>query len=87
MACELPVVSTTAGALPEVVGPDGCSGRLVPPRDPQALAKAITELMHNPAECRAKGQAARERVLKEFTWKSSAERLVEVYREVISAYH
>jgi len=87
MACELPVVSTTAGALPEVVGKDGCSGRLVPPRDPQALARAIMELMNDPAECRAKGQAARERVLKEFTWKISAERLVEVYREVISAYH
>jgi len=87
MACELPVVSTTAGALPEVVGEDGRSGRLVPPRNPEALARAITELMNDPAERLEKGRAGRQRVLDVFTWKNSAEQLVDIYREVIGAYH
>ena len=41
MACEVPVVATTGGALPEVVGPDGHAALLVPPADPGALAAAL----------------------------------------------
>ena len=41
MACGVPVVATTGGALPEVVGRDGETGLLVPPNDPGALAGAI----------------------------------------------
>ena len=37
MACGVPVVATTGGALPEVVGTDGETGLLVPPGDPDAL--------------------------------------------------
>ncbi|MGB1190605.1 MAG: glycosyltransferase, partial [Pseudomonadales bacterium] len=38
MACGVPVISTTGGALPEVIG---SAGDLVPPADPDALAVAI----------------------------------------------
>ena len=38
MACGVPLVATTGGALPEVVGTDGETGLLVPPDDPGALA-------------------------------------------------
>ena len=38
MACGVPLVATTGGALPEVVGTDGETGLLVPPGDPDALA-------------------------------------------------
>src|SRR5260370_6149399 len=41
MACGVPVVGTTGGAVPEVIGRDGDTGLLVPPRDPSALAGAI----------------------------------------------
>ena len=41
MACGVPLVATTGGAVPEVVGTDGETGLLVPPGDPDALAARI----------------------------------------------
>jgi glycosyltransferase involved in cell wall biosynthesis len=85
MACELPVVSSTAGALPEVVGHDGAA-LLVPPRDSRAIAAAVQRLIEN-RELRVNmGKAARERVLKLFTWENAAREMVEVYREAIDAH-
>lgn len=49
LACGAPVVATTAGSLPETVGPGGI---LVPPRDPRALAAAIDALLADPARRR-----------------------------------
>lgn len=86
MACELPVVATTAGALPEVVGRDGEAGLLVPPRNPSALARAITELLKDAGRCQSMGKAARQRILQTFTWRKTAEQLVRVYTEVIDAH-
>lgn len=89
MACEVPVVSSRGGALPEVVGDDGSCGTLVPPKDSTALAKAIDQLLDQPERRAAMGRAGRERVLRHFTWRRAAERTVEVYREVIDerAHH
>lgn len=47
MSFGLPIVATTAGAIPELVG-DGLHGLLVPPDDPQALAEAIARLLRAP---------------------------------------
>lgn len=85
MACEVPVVSTSGGALPEVVGQDGETGLLVPPGDSAAMAGAIASLLDDPARARAIGQAGRRRVLEHFTWRRAAERTVDVYREAIDA--
>jgi glycosyltransferase involved in cell wall biosynthesis len=83
MACEVPVVSTRAGALPEVVGEDGRCGLLVAPRDGRALAQAIDELLASPARRAEMGKAGRLRVLEHFTWKRAAERTADVYREAL----
>jgi glycosyltransferase involved in cell wall biosynthesis len=80
MACGVPVISTTGGALPEVVGD---AGILVPPADPAALSKAITALLDNPERAQALGQAGYARVQKNFTWKKAAQKTVKAYREVI----
>jgi glycosyltransferase involved in cell wall biosynthesis len=85
MACELPVVSSTAGALPEVVGGDG-AGILVPPRNAPALAQAIHHLLGDPGLRRQMGQAGRRRVTTLFTWENAARQMVEVYREAIDAH-
>jgi glycosyltransferase involved in cell wall biosynthesis len=87
MACGLPVVANAAGALPEVVGPDGHAGRLVPPRDPRALADAIADLLADPVRLAAMGRAARTRVEHAFRWDDAAESLVEVFEEVRRAAH
>jgi glycosyltransferase involved in cell wall biosynthesis len=81
MACGLPLVTTTGGALPEVVG--DCA-LLVPPNDPSALAAAIVRALDG-ADLRARlGAAGRARVLDRFTWRATAEATVDVYRDVIS---
>ena len=85
MACELPVVSSTAGALPEVVGKDG-AGILVPPRNAPALAQAIRLLLKDPGLRRQMGQAGRRRVIDHFTWEKAARQMVEVYQETIDAH-
>jgi glycosyltransferase involved in cell wall biosynthesis len=83
MACGTPVVASTAGALPEVVRTGG-GGLLVPPRDPEALAKAVRTLIEQP-EARAElAQRARERVVAAFSWPSVARRTAEVYAEVVA---
>jgi glycosyltransferase involved in cell wall biosynthesis len=80
MACGVPVISTTGGALPEVVGD---AGILVPPADPDALSMAITALLDNPERAKTLGQAGYARVHKFFTWKKAAQKTVRTYREVI----
>lgn len=87
MACGLPVVANAAGALPEVVGSDGRAGRLVPPRDPRALAAAIADLLGDPVRLAAMGRAARARVQTTFRWDDAAEQLAEVFEEVRRAAH
>jgi len=83
MACKVPVVSTRAGALPEVVGRDGQCGLLVEPGAAIALAEAIDALLGDPARRAAMGEAGRRRVEGQFTWRRAAERTVDVYRELL----
>ncbi len=83
MACGVPVISTTGGALPEVVGD---AGRLVPPADPGALAEAISDILDHPEKAAALGRAGYERVHAAFTWQKAAEKVSEVYREAIRAH-
>ncbi len=82
MACGLPVVATTAGALPEVVE-DGRCGILVPPRDHHALAGAIKRLLSDKPLRQAMGDVGRERVERHFTWEEAARKTLEVYQEVL----
>ena len=83
MACGVPVISTTGGALPEVVGD---AGLLVPPENPAALAKAMIEILDRPEMTRKLGAAGYRRVQENFTWEKAAEKTVAAYREVIDGH-
>jgi glycosyltransferase involved in cell wall biosynthesis len=83
MACKVPVISTSGGALPEVVGD---SGILVNPGDAKALEDAIIDLLDNPAKRLRLAEAGYNRVRKNFTWHNTAKQVVEVYREAIVAH-
>jgi len=83
MACGIPVISTTGGALPEVAGD---AAVLVPPKDPAALAKAIIDLLSDPERAEKLGKAGYKRVMEQFTWKNAAEKTVEAYRETLRDY-
>ena len=84
MACGVPLVATTAGALPEVTGQDGETVLLVPPGDSPALARAIGRLLDDPALRHRLGEAALRRARERFDWEASALATAAVYREVIS---
>ncbi len=83
MACGVPVISTNGGALPEVMGD---AGILVPPADPDALARAVLKLMDNPGLSRKLGMAGYRRVLENFTWEKAAQKTVEAYMDTICDY-
>jgi MMP alpha-(1->4)-mannosyltransferase len=80
MACGAPVVSTTAGALPEVVGD---AGVMVPPADVKSLVDAISGLILNPDKRQQLNIAGRRRIVREFNWKNTAKQTLDVYTEAI----
>ncbi len=80
MACEVPLISSDGGALPEVVGD---AGVIVPAGNAPALAMAISELLNNPQERTRLGQAGRRHIEKNFCWQLAAERLTEFYQQMI----
>jgi glycosyltransferase involved in cell wall biosynthesis len=83
MACAVPLVATTGGALPEVVGTHGETGLLVEPGDPSALAVAVGRVLDDAALAARLADAGRRRVLERFTWRACAEGTLEHYRWVL----
>jgi len=81
MAFGVPVVATAAGGIPEAVT-DGITGRLVPPRDPDALAAALVEALGDPAQRVAWGRAGRQRFEERFTADRMVEATLAVYSEL-----
>jgi glycosyltransferase involved in cell wall biosynthesis len=82
MACGVPVVSTTVGAITEAVDA-GVTGFIVPPRDTQALAVALSTLRDD-ATLRARfGAAARERAARDFGIGRMLDRMEAVFRAVM----
>jgi len=82
MACGTPVISTTAGALPEVVGD---AGILVPPGDTGALVKSIESLLDDEAKRKELGARGMERVKRLFNWDNAARQTADYYREAIES--
>ncbi len=81
MAFGRPIVATAAGGIPEAVE-DGVTGRVVPVRDPGALAQALLELLSDPKRRLALGASGRRRFLERFTADRMVEETLGVYREV-----
>ena len=86
MACGAPVVATTGGALPEVVGATGETALLVPPGDVEALAAAIGRALDDDALRQRLSREGRARVLERFTWQATAEGTVTQYRHLLSRH-
>jgi glycosyltransferase involved in cell wall biosynthesis len=83
MSAGVPVVATTGGAIPEVVGTDGTTAALVPPGDAGALAVTIAELLDDPDRRASIGRLGRERAASRYSWTATAAQTVQQYREVI----
>jgi len=77
MSCSLPVVTTPAGGIPELVRP-GKDGMVTKGFEQEEFAQAIIELLENDEKRRKLGQAGRKRVEESF----SADRVVKMYEKV-----
>jgi glycosyltransferase involved in cell wall biosynthesis len=87
MACETPLVVSRAGAIPEVVGPDGECADLVTPGDVGELERAIAAMLDDPVRRARMGAAGRRRVLEKFSWHAVAEATAAAYDDVIARHH
>ena len=82
MACGLPIVSTTAGGMPEAIS-DGEEGLLTPLRDPRAMAEALRALWLDAERRTVMGRAARRRVEADFDRESQLGAFAALLREVV----
>lgn len=82
LAVGTPVVASAVGGIPELVR-DGETGRLVPPADAAALAKAILDLLRDPAWAHALARVGRDLVLARYTVDAMMETTTRVYRELL----
>ena len=83
MACETPLVVSRAGAIPEVVGPDGECAVLVAPGDVGELHAAVTALLDDPERRARMGAAGRRRVLERFSWSAVAAATAAAYERAV----
>src|SRR2546421_2515368 len=72
MACGAPLVATTGGALPEVVGPSGECAMTVPAGDADALAVQLVKTLNDQGQRDRLGEGGRRRVLDRVTWRKTA---------------
>ena len=86
MACGTPLIVSRAGAIPEVVGPDGECADLVTPGDVGELEAALAALLDDPARRERMGAAGRRRVQELFSWRAVAAKVAEAYEQVIKEY-
>jgi glycosyltransferase involved in cell wall biosynthesis len=84
MSAGLPVVATRVGGASELVV-DGVSGLLVEPRDAEGLADRICGLLENRDTARRLGDAARRRIVEEFSIERSVRQIEGLYCELIGA--
>ncbi|MCL6749988.1 glycosyltransferase family 4 protein [Nostoc sp. CCCryo 231-06] len=81
MAMELPVITTRAGAFPEIVE-EGKTGLLVERGDADALAESILCLLRDENLSKAMGKAGRQRTVEKFSWERLSESLFDQYEKI-----
>jgi glycosyltransferase involved in cell wall biosynthesis len=79
MAMARPIVATAVSMIPAIL--DGC-GVVVPPGDPSALAKAIEQLLSDPAGAEALGRRARARCVADYSFASARATLFPLIEEL-----
>ncbi len=83
LACERPVVATAVEGMPELVV-DGETGRLVPPREPDALAEAIVRVLDDPTAAQAMARAGRKRVEALFSLRAKVDATEALYARLVA---
>ena len=80
MACKKPVIGSNVGGIPYVIDNEK-NGLLVPPKDPEALAKAIIKILKNSKLAKKMGEESYKKVIKNFTWDKQIEKTKKIIEE------
>lgn len=81
-ACEVPVIASNVGGLPEVVA-DKQTGFLVPKQNPEVIAGALEKLISDKALRQAFGSNGRKMVEEKYMWQRNVDEMVSTYNEII----
>lgn len=82
MACGVPVVATRIGGHLDVIS-DGLNGFLVPVKSPEQMAERILLLLRDRAMGQKIGAAARETIVKQYTWDAVSDKLMHCYTTLL----
>jgi len=82
LALARPVVATDVGGNREIIH-NGETGLLVPPRDPDALAKAVSRLLDNPSEATEMGRRGRRLVVERFSLSARGDAIEALYSDAL----
>lgn len=80
-AAGVPIIGSTCGAIPHVIG---AGGWVVPESDPQALTAVVSDILANPDDRLARARAGIENVASRFTYARLAEQLAEAWHSVVT---
>ncbi|HKU02838.1 MAG TPA: glycosyltransferase [Arthrobacter sp.] len=83
MACGVPVVAAAVGGLRDTVV-DHATGLHVPPRDPEAIASALSLLLENPALRESLGRAGEKRARTRYSWDRVAAETEKAYQLAVA---
>lgn len=83
MSCEVPVISSNGGALPEVVGD---AGVIVEKGRSDLLKMAIEDLLNDKEKAQTLAKAGRARIVNKFSWDVAARHFSEYYQQAIIAH-
>lgn len=84
MACGLPIVTTPVGSIEELVH-NGRTGIIVPPADPEMLARALASLLDDPARRASLGNAAAAEARQRLGEDAMVDAMIRVFREAMNA--
>lgn len=82
MACGIPVITTNAGSIPEIITQNK-NGIMIEPGNSHQLASDIENLLNNPEKRRSLGKSARETVVSKYSWESTAKRYLSIYSDLL----
>lgn len=84
-AMGIPVVATSVGGIPEAVA-DGVTGILVPPRDPEAIAQAILQLIEHRDLRESMSREGPRFVARHYDWEKNAALVEDLYQSFVARY-
>lgn len=84
MACGTPVVASAVGGHNDTVV-DGSTGVLVPPREPDALARKVRDLLASPMLLQGYGIAAADRARSRYSWDRIGQETLAVHQQAVQA--